>query len=67
MVNAARHDIVLLQSRETTSRLEQEYSDLRQMKSWQSVSVYGVLMDIMMCSGAIRGASGIGKSETALV
>ena len=52
MVNAARkHDIVLLQSRETTSRLN---------------SILTSYMDIYGVGVLIQGASGIGKSETAL-
>ena len=67
MVNAARkHDIVLLQSRETTSRLNSILTSYLDEELAERVSVHGVLMDIYGVGVLIQGASGIGKSETAL-
>jgi HPr kinase/phosphorylase len=67
MVAAAKKaDIVLLQSRETTSRLNSILTSFLDEKLAERTTVHGVLMDIYGVGVLIQGASGIGKSETAL-
>lgn len=67
MVAAAKkQDIVLLQSREATSRLNSILTTFLDEKLAERTTVHGVLMDIFGVGVLIQGASGIGKSETGL-
>ncbi|AYF99692.1 MAG: HPr(Ser) kinase/phosphatase [Streptococcaceae bacterium] len=67
MVAAAKKaDIVLLQSREATSRLNSILTSFLDEKLAERITVHGVLMDIFGVGVLIQGASGIGKSETGL-
>jgi HPr kinase/phosphorylase len=67
MVAAAKKsDIVLLQSREATSRLNSVLTSFLDEKLAERTTVHGVLMDIFGVGVLIQGASGIGKSETGL-
>lgn len=67
MVAAAKKsDIVLLQSREATSRLNSVLTSFLDERLAERTTVHGVLMDIFGVGVLIQGASGIGKSETGL-
>lgn len=67
MVAAAKkQDIVLLQSRETTSRLSSILTSFLDERLAERTSLHGVLMDIFGVGVLIQGTSGIGKSETGL-
>lgn len=67
MVAAAeKSDIVLLQSREATSRLNSVLTSFLDERLAERTTVHGVLMDIFGVGVLIQGASGIGKSETGL-
>ncbi len=67
MVAAAKKsDIVLLQSREATSRLNSVLTSFLDERLAESTTVHGVLMDIFGVGVLIQGASWIGKSETGL-
>ena len=67
MVAAAKKaDIVLLQSREATSRLNSVLTSFLDERLAERTTVHGVLMDIFGVGVMIQGASGIGKSETGL-
>ena len=67
MVAAAKKaDIVLLQSREATSRLNSVLTSFLDERLAERTTVHGVLMDIFGVVVLIQGASGIGKSETGL-
>ena len=67
MVAAAKKaDIVLLQSREATSRLNSGLTSFLDERLAERTTVHGVLMDIFGVGVLIQGASGIGKSETGL-
>ena len=67
MVAAAKKsDIVLLQSREATSRLNSVLTSFLYERLAERTTVHGVLMDIFGVGVLIQGASGIGKSETGL-
>ena len=67
MVAAAKKsDIVLLQSREATSRLNSVLASFLDERLAERTTVHGVLMDIFGVGVLIQGASGIGKSETGL-
>ncbi|PCS01262.1 HPr(Ser) kinase/phosphatase [Lactococcus fujiensis] len=67
MVAAAKkQDIVLLQSKESTSRLNSILTTFLDEKLAERTTVHGVLMDIFGVGVLIQGASGIGKSETGL-
>ncbi|WP_396425701.1 HPr(Ser) kinase/phosphatase [Lactococcus cremoris] len=67
MVAAAKKaDIVLLQSRESTSRLNSVLTSFLDERLAERTTVHGVLMDIFGVGVLIQGASGIGKSETGL-
>ena len=67
MVAAAKKsDIVLLQSREATSRLNSVLTSFLDERLAERTTVHGVLMDIFGVCVLIQGASGIGKSETGL-
>ena len=67
MVAAAKKsDIVLLQSREATSRLNSVLTSFLDECLAERTTVHGVLMDIFGVGVLIQGASGIGKSETGL-
>ena len=67
MVAAAKKaDIVLLQSREATSRLNSVFTSFLDERLAERTTVHGVLMDIFGVGVLIQGASGIGKSETGL-
>ena len=63
---AKKQDIVLLQSREATSRLNSILTTFLDEKLADRTTVHGVLMDIFGVGVLIQGASGIGKSETGL-
>ncbi|WP_374285279.1 HPr(Ser) kinase/phosphatase [Lactococcus sp.] len=63
---AKKQDIVLLQSRESTSRLNSILTTFLDEKLAERTTVHGVLMDIFGVGVLIQGASGIGKSETGL-
>lgn len=63
---AKKQDIVLLQSRETTSRMSSILTSYLDEKLAERTSLHGVLMDIFGVGVLIQGASGIGKSETGL-
>ncbi|CAM3170827.1 HPr kinase/phosphorylase [Lactococcus hircilactis] len=63
---AKKQDIVLLQSRESTSRLNSILTTFLDEKLSERTTVHGVLMDIFGVGVLIQGASGIGKSETGL-
>ncbi len=63
---AKKQDIVLLQSREATSRLNSILTSFLDEKLAERTTVHGVLMDIFGVGVLIQGASGIGKSETGL-
>ena len=67
MVAAAKKsDIVLLQSREATSRFNSVLTSFLDERLAERTTVHGVLMDIFGVGVLIQGASGIGKSETGL-
>jgi HPr kinase/phosphorylase len=67
MVAAAKKsDIVLLQSREATSRLNSVLTSFLDERLAERTTVHGVLMDSFGVGVLIQGASGIGKSETGL-
>ena len=67
MVAAAKKsDIVLLQSREATSRLNSVLTSFLDERLAERTTVHGVLMDIYGMGVLIQGDSGIGKSETGL-
>ena len=67
MVAAAKKsDIVLLQSREATSRLNSVLTSFLDERLAERTTVHGVLMDLFGVGVLIQGASGIGKSETGL-
>ena len=67
MVAAAKKaDIVLLQSREATSRLKSVLTSFLYVRLAERTTVDGVLMEIFWVGVLIQGASGIGKSETGL-
>lgn len=67
MVAAAKKsDIVLLQSREATSRLNSVLTSFLDERLAERTTVHGVLMDVFGVGVLIQGASGIGKSETGL-
>ena len=67
MVAAAKKaDIVLLKSREATSRLNSVLTSFLDERLAERTTVHGVLMDIFGVGVLIQGASGIGKSETGL-
>lgn len=67
MVAAAKKsDIVLLQSREATSRLNSVLTSFLDERLAERTTVHGVLMDIFGVGVLIQGSSGIGKSETGL-
>ena len=63
---AKKSNIVLLQSREATSRLNSVLTSFLDEKLAERTTVHGVLMDIFGVGVLIQGASGIGKSETGL-
>ncbi|GBG96187.1 HPr(Ser) kinase/phosphatase [Lactococcus termiticola] len=67
MVAAAkRQDVAILQSREGTSRLSSIITTYLDEELAERFTIHGVLMDIYGVGVLIQGASGIGKSETAL-
>jgi HPr kinase/phosphorylase len=67
MITAAKNaDMVLLQSRENTSRLSSIITTFLDGQLAERTPVHGVLMDIYGLGVLIQGDSGIGKSETAL-
>jgi len=67
MVAAAkRQDVAILQSREGTSRLSSIITTYLDEQLAERFTIHGVLMDIYGVGVLIQGASGIGKSETAL-
>ena len=67
MVAAAKKaDIVLLQSREATSRLNSVLTSFLDERLAERTTVHCVIMDIFGVGVLIQGASGIGKSETGL-
>ena len=67
MVAAAKKsDIVLLQSREATSRLNSVLTSFLDERLAERTTVHGVLLDIFGVGVLIQGASGIGNSETGL-
>ncbi|GFH42384.1 HPr kinase/phosphorylase [Lactococcus hodotermopsidis] len=63
---AKKRDTVLLQSSETTSRINGQITAFLDEQLAVRSTVHGVLMDIFGIGVLIQGASGIGKSETAL-
>ncbi|MFC4651437.1 HPr(Ser) kinase/phosphatase [Lactococcus nasutitermitis] len=63
---AKKQDIVILQSREATSRLNSILTTFLDEKLAERISVHGVLMDIFGVGVLLQGMSGIGKSETGL-
>ncbi|MFV0556174.1 MAG: HPr(Ser) kinase/phosphatase [Lactovum sp.] len=67
MISAAQHhNVTLLHSRETTSRLLGQISSFLDERLAVRNSIHGVLMDIFGIGVLIQGVSGIGKSETGL-
>lgn len=63
---AKKQDIVILQSKEATSRLTSILTSYLDERLAERTTVHGVLMDIFGVGVLIQGASGIGKSETGL-
>ena len=61
-----RHNIPILRSKLSTTRLSSRLTDFLQAKLSERRSVHGVLMDIYGLGVLITGDSGVGKSETAL-
>ncbi|MCL2681826.1 MAG: HPr(Ser) kinase/phosphatase [Streptococcaceae bacterium] len=61
-----KQDVVLLQSREGTSRLNSILTTFLDEQLAERETVHGVLMDVFGVGVLIQGTSGIGKSETGL-
>ncbi len=61
-----RHNIPILRSKLSTTRLSSRITDFLETKLSQRRSIHGVLMDIYGLGVLITGDSGVGKSETAL-
>ncbi|MDR2976963.1 MAG: HPr(Ser) kinase/phosphatase [Streptococcaceae bacterium] len=67
MLRAAKHhDVTLLKSYESTSRLSGQIASYLDEALAPRTSIHGVLMDIFGIGVLIKGVSGIGKSETGL-
>jgi HPr kinase/phosphorylase len=67
MLKAAKHhDVTLLGSSESTSRLSGQIASYLDEALAPRTSIHGVLMDIFGIGVLIKGVSGIGKSETGL-
>ncbi|SDI44523.1 HPr(Ser) kinase/phosphatase [Natribacillus halophilus] len=64
--SAERSGVPLLRARDTTTRISSQLTDFLDAQLAETTAVHGVLVDIYGIGVLLTGASGVGKSETAL-